>query len=182
MAADRRSDLSIAAPIVIVMGVAGAGKSTVGEALAQRLALPFKEGDDLHPPANIDKMRAGIPLDDADRAPWLDAVGVWIDARIAEGEGGVITCSSLKRAYRDRLRNARPQVRFVYLEGPHNLIAQRVAARQHAYMPASLLDSQFADLQPPTPDEQALAVDVRLPLAEKVDRTVHWLGEDAPAS
>lgn len=170
------------APILVVMGVSGAGKSTVGAALAQRLALPFQEGDDLQPAANVAKMKSGQPLNDADRAPWLAAVGDWIDARIAEGEGGVVTCSALKRAYRETLRTGRPQVRFVYLEGSRDLIARRIAARHHAYMPASLLDSQFADLQPPESEEGALAVDIRQRLSKQIDGVVHWLGDEAPGA
>ena len=179
MAADRRAKLK-AAPIIVVMGVAGAGKSTVGAALAQRLALPFKEGDDLQPAANVAKMRSGRPLDDADRAPWLSAVGDWIDAQVANGEGGVVTCSALKRAYRDALRQGRPGLRFVYLEGSQDLIAKRVAARRHAYMPASLLDSQFADLETPGLDEGVLPVAVDQPLDALLDAIVRELGSDGP--
>jgi gluconokinase len=138
---------------VVVMGVSGSGKTTVAELLAKQLNWPFMEGDRLHPPANVEKMRQGIPLNDADRAPWLDRIGEEFKSWGAEGRSGVLTCSALKRAYRDRIRSARPDVRFVYLKGSEALIAARVAARHHEYMPASLLRSQFDTLEEPTPDE-----------------------------
>jgi len=140
------------------MGVSGAGKSTVGRALAARLGFVFQEGDDLHPPTNIAKMSAGVPLTDEDRAPWLAAVGAWIDCCIAAGGGGVIACSALKAAYRRVLTEGRSAVRVVYLEGSKAVIADRVTARKGHFMPASLIDSQFADLEPPTPDEDAIEV------------------------
>lgn len=140
--------------VLVMMGVAGAGKSTVGRLVAERLGWPFVEGDDLHPPANVAKMAAGQPLTDADRAPWLEAVAARIDAWIAAGEGGVVTCSALKRAYRDRLR--RPEVLFVFLEAPLAVAAERLAARRGHFMPASLAQSQFDALQPPDVDEAAL--------------------------
>ena len=111
------------------MGVSGSGKSTVAELLAKRLGWPFMEGDRLHPPANVEKMRQGIPLDDADRGPWLDRIGEELKSWAAEGRSGVLTCSALKRAYRDRIRAARPDVRFIYLKGSEALIRSRVAAR-----------------------------------------------------
>jgi len=140
------------------MGVSGAGKSTLGAVLAQRLGWPFQEGDDLHPPANIAKMSAGIPLTDEDRAPWLAAVGAWIDQCIAEGGGGVITCSALKAAYRRTLTERRPEVRLVYIEADAAVIEQRLAARKHHFMPVSLVASQFADLEPPALEERAIVV------------------------
>jgi gluconokinase len=161
------------------MGVSGAGKSTVGAALAQRLSLPFQEGDDLHPAANVAKMKSGLPLNDADRAPWLAAVGAWIDARTGEGAGGVITCSALKRAYRDTLRLGRPRLKFVYLRGSRALIAARVEGRIHGFMPASLLDSQFADLEPPTPDEAVLTVNADQPLDDQIEAVLSGLDGDA---
>jgi gluconokinase len=138
---------------LIVMGVSGSGKTTVAELIAKRLGWPFMEGDRLHPKANVEKMRQGIPLTDADRAPWLDRIGEELKSWAAEGRSGVMTCSALKRAYRDRIRIARPDVRFVYLKGSLALIEARVAARHHEYMPASLLQSQFDTLEEPTPDE-----------------------------
>jgi gluconokinase len=145
---------------LIVMGVSGSGKTTVAELLAKQLGWPFMEGDRLHPPANVEKMRQGIPLTDADRAPWLDRIGEELKSWAADGRSGVMTCSALKRAYRDRIRSARPDVRFVYLKGSQTLIEGRVAARHHEYMPASLLRSQFDTLEEPAPDEPVVTVDV----------------------
>src|SRR6202046_3728879 len=144
---------------LIVMGVSGSGKTTVAELLAKQLGGPFMEGDRLHPPANVEKMRQGIPLTDADRAPWLDRIGEELKSWAAAGKSGVLTCSALKRAYRDRIRLARPDVRFVYVKGSETLIEARVAARHHEYMPASLLRSQFDTLEEPTPDEPVVTVD-----------------------
>ena len=158
--------------VLIVMGVSGAGKSTVGKALAARLGWPFQEGDDLHPPANIAKMSAGIPLTDEDRTPWLAAVGAWIDGRIADGGGGVITCSALKAPYRRTLTQGRPAARLVYLEGSKTLIAKRVSARTDHFMPASLVDSQFAALEPPALDEHAITVSIDQPIADQVTAVV----------
>ena len=138
---------------VVVMGVSGSGKTTVAELLARQLGWPFMEGDRLHPPANVEKMRQGIPLNDADRAPWLDRIGAELKSWGAEGRSGVLTCSALKRAYRDRIRSSRPGVRFIYLKGSEALIEARVAKRHHEYMPASLLRSQFDALEEPAPDE-----------------------------
>lgn len=165
----------VAPPVLVVMGVSGSGKTTVARPLAARLGWPFKEGDDFHPPANIAKMEAGTPLDDADRAPWLAAIAAWIDGQAAAGEGGVVTCSALKRAYRDRLRDGRPQVRIVYLRGTEALIANRVARRTHHFMPPSLLASQFADLEPPAPDEHPVVVDVDQPVEAQVEEVVRAL-------
>jgi gluconokinase len=144
---------------LVVMGVSGSGKTTVAELLAKKLGWSFMEGDRLHPPANVEKMRQGIPLTDADRAPWLDRIGDELKSWAAAGKSGVLTCSALKRAYRDRIRSARADVRFVCVKGSETLIAARVAARHHEYMPASLLRSQFDALEEPTPDEQAVIVD-----------------------
>ena len=141
---------------LIVMGVSGSGKTTVAELLAKQLGWPFMEGDRLHPPANVEKMRQGIPLTDADRAPWLDRIGEELKSWAAAGKSGVMTCSALKRAYRDRIRAARPDVRFVYLKGSEALIGSRVKARHHEYMPPSLLRSQFDTLEEPTPDERGV--------------------------
>jgi gluconokinase len=141
---------------LVVMGVSGSGKTTVAELLAKQLGWPFMEGDRLHPPANVEKMRQGIPLNDADRGPWLDRIGEELKSWAAEGRSGVLTCSALKRAYRDRIRSARPDVCFVYLKGSEALIGTRVAARHHEYMPASLLRSQFDTLEEPTQDEPGI--------------------------
>ena len=147
----------MAVTALVVMGVSGAGKSTIARRLAAELGWDFAEGDDLHPAANVIKMAAGEPLTDADRAPWLERVAGWIDAEIAAGRHGVITCSALKRAYRDRLR--RPQVVFVYLQVPRAELERRLAGRTGHYMPASLLDSQLDALEPPGEDEAAFTVD-----------------------
>ncbi|WP_367135255.1 MULTISPECIES: gluconokinase [Streptomyces] len=150
--------------VVVVMGVAGTGKTTVGPLVAEALGVPYAEGDDFHPAANIAKMSAGTPLDDADRAPWLDAIGAWAAGRA--GRGGVVSCSALKRAYRDRLRAAAPGgpdgpgLVFLHLTGDHDLIAGRMAARKGHFMTSRLLDSQFATLEPLGADEAGVDVDV----------------------
>ncbi|MCH0565538.1 MULTISPECIES: gluconokinase [unclassified Streptomyces] len=144
--------------VVVVMGVAGTGKTTVGPLLAARLGVPYAEGDDFHPAANIARMSAGIPLTDEDRWPWLDAVGAWAEGRA--GLGGVVSCSALKRSYRDRLRAAAPGLVFVHLTGDRALIADRMAHRRGHFMPTALLDSQFAALQPLQADEAGVDVDV----------------------
>ncbi|MEU2622361.1 gluconokinase [Streptomyces sp. NPDC007157] len=144
--------------VVVVMGVAGTGKTTIGPLLAARLGVPYAEGDDFHPPANIAKMSAGHPLEDADRWPWLDAIGSWAHGR--ESLGGVVSSSALKRSYRDRLRAAAPGVVFVHLTGDRKLIEDRMSHRQGHFMPTALLDSQFATLQPLEADEPGVAVDV----------------------
>ncbi|MGX1311160.1 gluconokinase [Streptomyces calvus] len=144
--------------VVVVMGVAGTGKTTIGPLLAARFGVPYAEADDFHPHANIAKMSAGVPLTDEDRLPWLDAIGDW--ARGRAGLGGVVSCSALKRSYRDRLRAAAPDVVFVHLTGDRALIEDRMSHRQGHFMPTALLDSQFATLQPLEPDETGVAVDV----------------------
>jgi len=158
------------ARVVVVMGVSGSGKTTIGRALARRLGWLFQEGDALHPPENVAKMRAGHPLDDADRAPWLAAIAALIDEWRARGEAGVITCSALKRRYREVIIGGRPGVRLVYLAGSRALIAERLAARRGHFLPASLLDSQFAALEPPLPEEGAIAASVDAPVAAIVAR------------
>ena len=145
-------------PLVVVMGVSGSGKSTVGAALAQRLRVPFADADDFHPPANIAKMTAGVPLDDDDRHPWLEAIGEWLAAH--DAGGGVISCSALKRKYRDQLRHHDHRVAFLHLHGSREVIAARQASRPGHFMPSALLTSQFATLEPLSPDEHGLVVDV----------------------
>ena len=131
------------------MGVSGCGKSTVGRLLAARLGLPFLDADEYHPPENVAKMAAGVPLGDADRWPWLERLNAELAAADRSGPGAVLACSALKAAYRDVLRRGLPACRFVHLRGSRELIAARLAERRHRYMPASLLDSQFAALEPP---------------------------------
>jgi gluconokinase len=165
-----------AAPILVVMGVSGAGKTTVGELIAERLDWPFVDGDDLHPKANIDKMRSGVPLTDADRAPWLAAIGAWIDARAKAGQPGVVACSALKRAYRDILVHGRNDVRIIYLDGTEELIAGRLARRKGHFMPAGLLASQFKTLEPPDTSEHAVTVSIDASVDAIVDDIVGQLG------
>lgn len=148
--------------VIVLMGVAGCGKSTIGEALAAALDWPFRDADSFHPAANIAKMSRGEPLDDEDRRPWLAAIAGWIDERLQAGAPGIVSCSALKRAYRQRIIGARGGVRLVHLAGSVDLIAERLAARKHHFMPASLLASQLAVLEPPGADERAVVVDVGL--------------------
>lgn len=143
-------------PLVVVMGVSGSGKSTIGLALAHRLGCRFQEGDALHPAANRAKMARGIPLTDEDRAPWLKAIAHWLAARAAEGVCGVITCSALKRAYRDQLRAAVPDLAFIFPDPAPAVLRQRVEGRTGHFMPASLLASQLDTLERPGADERAL--------------------------
>ncbi|ORB68887.1 gluconokinase [Mycolicibacterium tusciae] len=147
----------MASPIV-AMGVSGSGKSTVGAALAQRLRVPFADADDFHPPANIAKMTAGEPLNDDDRYPWLESIGQWLAERC--DSGGVMSCSALKRKYRDQLRRHCPSVEFLHLSGTPEVIARRQASRPGHFMPASLLASQFETLEPLGDDERGLTIDV----------------------
>jgi gluconokinase len=165
---------------LVVMGVSGSGKTTVAELLAKHLGWPFTEGDRLHPQANVEKMRQGIPLTDADRAPWLDRIGEELKTWAAEGRSGVMTCSALKRAYRDCIRSTRPDVRFVYIKGSAALIGSRVAARHHEYMPGSLLRSQFDTLEEPTPDEQVVTVDAGGSADEEVAAVLATLNLSPP--
>ncbi len=143
--------------VIVLMGVSGSGKTTVGRRLAEALDAEFAEGDSYHPPANVEKMRSGIPLDDADREPWLERLSAEIDRWLERSQSVVLACSALKRSYRDILGAGRPEVRFVYLRGSEPLIHDRLAHRRGHYMPASLLASQFAALEEP---EDAITVDV----------------------
>ena len=145
---------------IVVMGVSGAGKSTTGEALARRLGWPFIEGDAFHPAANVEKMHNGIPLTDADRHGWLQAVAGQLSHATAQAAGVVVACSALKRRYRDLLRAAAPDVRFVHLHGSPALLARRLSGRTGHYMPASLLQSQLDTLEPPGADEGAITLDI----------------------
>jgi gluconokinase len=164
-----------ATPILLVMGVSGSGKTTIGAMLAGRLGWTYAEADDFHPAANVEKMHAGIPLTDADRWPWLAAIAAWIDERIAAGEPAVVTCSALKRAYRDLLRGDRDEVGLVYLDGSRELIGRRMAARHGHFFPKALLDSQFRDLEPPQPDEDAIVVPIDADPAKVVQQIVDRL-------
>jgi gluconokinase len=149
--------------ILLIMGVAGSGKTTIARALAERLGWRYQEGDALHPPANVAKMSAGTPLTDTDRWPWLHAIATVIDTWRADGTNGIVTCSALKRAYRAILIGDRHDVRLVFLAGDKPLIAARMAARTGHFMPPALLDSQFATLEPPGPDEDAITADIAAP-------------------
>lgn len=139
--------------IVIVAGVSGSGKTTVGSLLASELGWPYADGDSLHPPANVAKMASGQPLTDADRVPWLAAIGSWIDARLAHGEAGVLACSALKRRYRAALLDGRPSVTMAFLLIDYEVAASRLAARRDHFFRPELLASQFTDLEPPADDE-----------------------------
>ncbi len=155
------ADHAAAPPLaLIVMGVSGSGKTTVARELAARLGWAFAEGDDLHPAANVAKMTAGVPLTDEDRWPWLDAIAAVIDEWRALGEHGVLTCSALKRAYRDRLVGGRRDVALIYLRGAPELLASRMTRRHGHFMPSTLLGSQLATLKKPGADEQPITVDV----------------------
>lgn len=157
------------------MGVSGSGKTAVAEILAARLGWPFQEGDALHSQANIDKMKAGQPLNDADRQGWLETIAQWIERRLDAGESGLITCSALKRSYRALMNRRGSGVLFVFLDGSKATIAPRLAARQAHFMPPSLLDSQFADLENPEPDEPHIRVDIDAPPDVIAERILHEL-------
>ena len=146
---------------IVVMGVSGSGKTTVARLLARRLGWRFAEADEFHSAANIAKMQDGVPLTDEDRAPWLAAIAKHIDEAIASDSPVVVTCSALKRRYRDVLIGSRKEVALVYLKGDYGTIEQRLRARTHAYMPVSLLKSQFDALEEPAPEEQAIVLDIR---------------------
>jgi carbohydrate kinase (thermoresistant glucokinase family) len=146
--------------VLIVMGVSGCGKSTVGQALGDVLGWDFRDGDAFHPPSNVAKMKSGAPLTDDDRWPWLTAISRFIDETRASGSHAIIACSALKRIYRDRLKGAHGDVVFVHLAGTKELIEARMAARKNHFMPLGLLDSQFATLEPPAADEPAIIVSV----------------------
>jgi len=156
--------------LIVVMGVTGSGKTTVGAALAQRLRVPFGDADDFHSAANVAKMSAGVPLDDDDRLPWLRAIGAWLAAH--RDGGGVVSCSALRRSYRDVLREAAPDVTFVHLHGDRDTIRRRVAGRPGHFMPESLVASQFDTLEPLGPDERGMVLDLDRPVDELVDAAV----------
>ncbi|ASO19296.1 gluconokinase [Actinoalloteichus hoggarensis] len=148
------------ATIVVVMGVSGSGKTTIARSLADRLGVTYSEADEFHPPENIAKMESGVPLNDQDRLPWLRSIAAWIHEQERADVNGVVTCSALKRSYRDLLRSGNDGVWFLHLAGSREVIGNRLAGRTGHFMPASLLDSQFADLQPLEPDEFGYTADV----------------------
>ena len=158
------------------MGVSGCGKTTVAAILASRLGWPFEEGDALHPQANIEKMAAGHSLTDVDRWPWLAKVADWIDKRLDAGENGLITCSALKRSYRDLINRRGSGLMFVFLAGSKETIEARLATRHGHFMRASLLDSQFADLDEPAADEPAIRVEIGPPAAEIAEQIIEDFG------
>jgi ribose 5-phosphate isomerase A len=166
-------------PVLVIMGVSGAGKSTIAQELAARLGWAFEEGDSLHPEANIAKVHAGIPLTDADREPWLKRVAAWIDGQRAKKQPGIITCSALKRSYRQIIIDRRPEARLVYLRGSRELIARHLAGRDDHFMPASLLQSQIDTLEEPGPDEDPLIIDLGPPPSEIAEAIIRLLGASA---
>jgi gluconokinase len=166
--------------VIVVMGVSGAGKSTIAAMLAHRLGWSFEDADWFHPPSNVEKMHSGQPLTDDDRLPWLDGIAAWIRATREQRGHGVIACSALKRAYRDILVAGRSDVRIVYLKGDRDLIARRFSLRQEHFMPASLIDSQFAALEEPEEDEHAVVVSIDAGPRAIVEAAIMKLGIDAP--
>lgn len=161
-----------AVPVLLVCGVSGSGKTTIGTLLAKRLGWAYAEADAFHPAGNVAKMAAGHPLDDADRAPWLAAIGRFIDETTAAGKPAVVTCSALKRAYRDQLRADRPNVGFVFLDVPYAVTSARLQAREGHFFPPDLLASQFRDLEAPDPDEHVLDIPIDDSPASTPDATV----------
>jgi ribose 5-phosphate isomerase A len=166
-------------PILVVMGISGSGKSTIAEELAARLGWPFQEGDSLHPEANVAKMHAGIPLTDEDRLPWLERVAAWIDGQRAKKQPGIITCSALKKSYRQIVIGDRPQVRLVYLRGGHDLVAAHLSGRHGHFMPSALLRSQIDTLEEPDPGEDPLTVEVGESATQVADEIIRLLGTTA---
>ena len=168
------------APLVVVMGVSGSGKSTLGRLLARRLGAEFLEGDDLHPPRNVERMGAGIPLTDADRRDWLLEIAQQLADARASNHGLVVSCSALKRSYRDILRAASTELAFVHLNAGSDLLEARMSTRTDHFMPASLLASQLQTLEPPTPAERAASFDAALPVAQIAEQAAAWLAALPP--
>ncbi len=162
--------------VIVLMGVAGSGKSTTAALLCERLGWPYRDADSFHPAANVEKMSRGIPLTDEDRLPWLQAIADWIDDHLKRGQDAIVTCSALKRSYRDVLVGNRENVHVVHLVGSKKLLESRMAARKDHFMPVGLLDSQFATLEEPGPDESVLTVPVTISPDEVVDRIIESLG------
>jgi carbohydrate kinase (thermoresistant glucokinase family) len=173
---------SAPAPLVVVLGVSGSGKSTIGAVIAERLGVPFADADSLHSAANIAKMAAGIPLDDADREPWLQSVGGALARAAVAGTGLVMACSALKHAYRQTIRTEAPGVMFVHLHGTREVLAQRLKARSGHFMPLSLLDSQLATLEPLGADEQGIVVDIHPPCDSVAADAVSQLASRLPVA
>jgi gluconokinase len=166
---------SISPCALILMGVSGSGKTTIGEKLAARMSWRYEDADTFHPPSNVAKMSAGQPLTDEDRWPWLKAIAAEIDRACTAGERLVIGCSALRRIYRDVLVHGRDDVRFIYLDGTQALIADRIGQRKGHFMPPGLLTSQFQTLEPPTPDERAVIVSIDAQVEVIVDRIISQL-------
>ena len=166
--------------MIVVMGVAGSGKSTIGSMLARRLDWEFADANSFHPAANVEKMSRGAPLTDEDRGPWLTAIAAWMDRLRGEGRHGIVACSALKRAYRRVLIGDRPDRRIVYLKGEQALIAARMAARAGHFMPVGLLESQFRTLEEPGPDETPLVISIAAPPQDMVDAILLKLHPQPP--
>lgn len=164
--------------VVVVMGVSGSGKTMIAEGLHNLLGWPFQEGDDLHPRANIEKMSEGRPLTDEDRRPWLDACRAWLDRQATSGQGGIMSCSALRRVYRDDLRAGGTDITFLYLAVPEDVLVQRFLRRKGHFMPLALLPSQIETLEPPGPDEHAITLEVSGTPAEGIARALEALRED----
>ena len=170
-------------PLIVVMGVAGSGKTTIANALAERLGVPFVEGDSLHPAANVKKMASGIPLTDEDRWPWLRAIGERMEVERSTGHGVVVSCSALKHVYRDALRRCvHGRVQFILLDGSRELIGQRMRKRKGHFMPPALLDSQFATLERPTAEEHATVLDISHTIPSLVTEAVQAVTAEAVAT
>lgn len=166
--------------MLLLMGVSGAGKTTTGIRLARALGWTFRDADDFHPPENIAKMRAGIPLNDQDRWPWLEAIGHWLDAQRLHGGKAIVTCSALRRIYRDKVLHGRPDVKLVFLKGSKALIADRLNRRTGHFMPPALLESQFSALEEPGRDERAIVVNIALPPSRVLAEILRYIVPATP--
>ena len=166
--------------VVVVMGVSGSGKTTVAERVAAALGWMFQEGDKLHPAANVTKMKSGQPLDDADRAPWLAIIAGWIDARLQTGQDAIITCSALKRRYREQIGNGKPGVQMVYLYGDHDTLESHINSRHHEFMPPTLLESQLATLEEPAANEHVITIEVAGSIEQTVAEVIRTLRVTSP--